>query len=77
MSNDGSSSRSIFSDDFDKEDIHRKNGLFYDEGAFFQHSHKGVLSMVQKDPQDENASAHNRPKNCNGSQFMINLRDKN
>lgn len=35
MSNDGSSSRSIFSDDYDKEDIHRKDGLFYDEGAFF------------------------------------------
>lgn len=67
MSNDGASSRSIFSDDFDKEEIHRKNGLFYDEGAFFPHSHKGVLSMVQKDPSDENQSAHHRPKNSNGS----------
>lgn len=75
-SNDGSTSRSIFSESYDKEEIHRKNGMFYDEGAFFPHTHYGTVSMVQKDP-DNPDTAHNRVQNSNGSQFMINLKDRN
>ena len=74
--NDGASSRSIFSDESDKDEIHRKNGLFYDEGVWLPHSHFGTVSMMQKDP-DNPESAHNRVQNSNGSQFMINLRDRN
>lgn len=59
---DGEGGKSIYDE---KDEIHNKDGMAFDENIWYPHSHNGTLST------------HYKEKNMVGSQFMINLRPDN
>lgn len=62
-SNDGSGGKGIYGEG---DPIYNKDGLFDDENVWLPHTHAGTLSMFV-----------NAKKNNNGSQYLLNLRDRN
>ena len=63
INNDGTGGNCIYDD---SNPIYNKEGRFDDENIWYPHTHKGTLSMYV-----------DAKKNNNGSQFMINMRDRN